>query len=260
VQRGAGIAVDVLQAKSRLQLAKERRVAFDGALKDAFARYTQVFGHPPDVGTMREPPPPRALLPETPERAVNVAEAENPAIDAALATAEAASERRRMARSGYYPSLAVVAAATRERNPDIVQGTRRDLSVVVQATWNLFSGFATQASVAEAAYEYRASQDNQEIVRRKVIEATQLAWDELQTARERVDLLENGVAIATEVFEARHKLREAGRETVINVLDAENELYNARIALTIAEGDQMIAAFRVLQGMGRLDRGELNLD
>ncbi len=260
VQRGAGIAVDVLQAKSRLQLAKERRVAFDGGLKDAIARYTQVFGHPPDAATMQEPPPPLALLPETPEQAVSIAEAENPAIDAALATAEAASERRRMARSGYYPSVAVVAAATRERNPDIVQGTRRDLSVVVQATWNLFNGFATQASVAQAAYEYRASQDNQEIVRRKVVEATQLAWDELDTARERVALLQNGVAIATEVFDARHKLREAGRETVINVLDAENELYNARIALTIAEGDQMIAAFRVLQGMGRLDRGELNLD
>jgi len=260
VQRGAGIAVDVLQAKSRLQLAKERRVAFEGGLKDAMARYAQIFGHPPQTSTMDEPVAPLTLLPDTPEQAMTIAEGENPAIDAALATAEAASERRRLARSGYYPSLAVVAAATRERNPDIVQGTRRDLSVVLQATWNLFNGFATQAGVAQAAYEYRASQDNQEVVRRKVIEATQLAWDELETARQRVELLENGVAIATEVFEARQKLREAGRETVINVLDAENELYNARINLTIAEGDRTIAAFRVVQGMGRLDRGELALD
>lgn len=47
VQRGAGIAVDVLQAKSRLQLAKERRVAFEGGFADAVTRYIQVFGHPP---------------------------------------------------------------------------------------------------------------------------------------------------------------------------------------------------------------------
>jgi adhesin transport system outer membrane protein len=260
VQRGAGIAVDVLQAKSRLQLAKERRVAFEGGLKDAIARYTQIFGHPPQPATMSLPPPPVSLLPDTPEQAIAIAEAENPAIDAALATVEAASERRRLARAGYYPTLAVVAGASRQRNPDIVQGTRSDLSVALQATWNLFNGFATRASVAQAAYDYRASQDNQEMVRRRVVEATRLAWDEFETARQRVDLLENGVAIASEVFEARQKLREAGRETAINVLDAENELYNARISLTIAQGDLTIAAFRVVQGMGRLDRGELALD
>ncbi len=49
VQRGSGVAVDVLQAKSRLQIAKERRVNFEGALEDAISRYTQVFGHPPDI-------------------------------------------------------------------------------------------------------------------------------------------------------------------------------------------------------------------
>ena len=52
VQRGGGIAVDVLQAKSRLQLAKERRVSFEGALADAIARYVQVFGHAPHIDRM----------------------------------------------------------------------------------------------------------------------------------------------------------------------------------------------------------------
>ena len=79
------------------------------------------------------------------------------------------------------------------------------------------------------------------------------------TAQQRVDLLENAVAIASEVFEARQKLREAGRETVINVLDAENEVYNARINLTQARGDVRLAIYRVLQGMGRLGPAELGL-
>jgi adhesin transport system outer membrane protein len=67
------------------------------------------------------------------------------------------------------------------------------------------------------------------------------------------------VAIASEVFEARQKLREAGRETVINVLDAENEVYNARINLTQASGDAQLAIYRLLQGMGRLGPAELGL-
>ena len=79
----------------------------------------------------------------------------------------------------------------------------------------------------------------------------------MMTAEERVALLENAVNIASEVLDARTKLREAGRETVINVLDAENEFYNARINLVIATGDAKRASFPVLQGIGRLELGDL---
>jgi len=72
-------------------------------------------------------------------------------------------------------------------------------------------------------------------------------------------LLENAVAIASEVFEARQKLREAGRETVINVLDSENEVYNARINLVEVSGDATRAAYQLLQGMGRLGPRQLGL-
>lgn len=141
MQRGAGIGVDVLQAKSRLQIAKERRVAYEGALEDATARYIQVFNHPPDLTAMPEPAPAEGLLPRDLDEAMVVAEQENPAIDGSLATVEVASERRRLARAGHYPTLNVVGAATYEKNNDLVLGTRVDYSVVLQATWNLFNGF-----------------------------------------------------------------------------------------------------------------------
>lgn len=257
VRRGAGIAVDVLLAKSRLQIAKERRVAFEGGLEDALARYLRLFGHAPEVAQMTDSVPREDLVPATVEAALVFAERENPAIDASLATVEIASEKRRLMRADYYPRFNVVAAANREKDNDLVEGTRTDYSVLLQATWNIFSGFATRAGVAQAAADYRASQDNHERIRREVMEHTRLAWNELQTARARVDLLDNASAIAEEVLSARTKLREAGRETAINVLDAENELYNARINLTQARGDRTLAVYRLLQGMGRLDAATL---
>jgi outer membrane protein, adhesin transport system len=259
VQRGAGIAVDVLQAKSRLQVAKERRIGFEGGLADAMARYIQVFGHPPEVAAMTEPTPPVALLPGSMKVALDTTQTENPAVDASLATVAVADERKRLARSDYYPKLDVVARANRENDSDLVRGTRTDMSVVLAATWNLFNGFATEAGVNQAAAEYKAARQNHQIVTRKVEEATRLAWHEWTTSQQRVELLQNAVAIALEVFEARHKLREAGRETVINVLDAENEVYNARIGLVIAEGNVRLAQYRLLQGMGRLGPAELGL-
>jgi adhesin transport system outer membrane protein len=257
VQRGGGIAVDVLQAKSRLQLAKERRVTFEGGLADAVARYIQVFGHPPEIDRMTPPPTPKTQLPDDLDEALEVARENNPAIESSLATVDVADERRRLARSDYYPRIDIVTSANRENDNNLVRGTSVDMSVVMQATWNLFNGFATAAGVSQASAEYQASLRNHDNVARQVTQQTRLAWNEMMTAQERVELLENAVNIASEVLEARTKLREAGRETVINVLDAENEVYNARINLVVATGDAKRAAYQVLQGVGRLELGDL---
>ncbi len=259
VQRGGGIAVDVLQAKSRLQLAKERRVTFEGGLADAVARYIQVFGHAPEIDRMISPPLPKAQLPEDLDEALEIARENNPAINSSLATVDVSDERRRLARSDYYPRIDIISSANRENDNNLVRGTSIDVSVVMQATWNLFNGFATASSVSQAAAEYQANLRNHDNVARQVVQQTRLAWNEMATAEERVALLENAVNIASEVLDARTKLREAGRETVINVLDAENEVYNARINLVIATGDAKRASYQVLQGIGRLELRDLNL-
>ncbi len=87
---------------------------------------------------------------------------------------------------------------------------------------------------------------------REVSQEVEAAWNELHTARERVELLENAVALAAEVFDSKRRLRDTGRETALNVLDAENELYNARINLVGATFDARRAAYRLLQSMGEL--------
>ncbi|MBK8176732.1 MAG: TolC family outer membrane protein [Rhodospirillales bacterium] len=259
VQRGSGIAVDVLQAKSRLQVAKERRVGFEGGLADATTRYIQVFGHPPEIGAMTAPQTPTGLLPGDLAQTLELARQENPAIDSSLANVAIADEKKRLVRSEYYPTLDIVARADRENDNDLVQGTRTDASVVLSARWNLFSGFSTAAGLKQAGLDYKVARENHDLLARKLDEETRLAWNDWATARRRVELLDNAVAIASEVFDARHKLREAGRETVINVLDAENEVYNARISLTQASGDETLSAFRLLQAVGRLRPEDLGL-
>jgi hypothetical protein len=124
--------------------------------------------------------------------------------------------------------------------------------VKVQASWELFNGFATRAATAQAAHQFLSTIDTANFTRRKVAEEVRLAWQALETARERVALLQNAVNIAAEVFDARRKLREAGTETVINVLDAENAVFDARINLVAAQHDARVATYRLLAAMGRL--------
>ena len=259
VRRGSGIAVDVLEAKSRLQIAKERLVSFEGALEDASSRYKQVFGRPPDLENMFDPWPPIELIPNTLDQAIANAIRENPAMNNSAASVELARERRRTAEADLFPSINLEGTANYEKNNDTTIGIRQDYTVLVRATWDLFSGLATPASMDQASYDYRASQDNHIFVERKVTEQVNLSWQSLITTQNRVHLLENAVNIAAEVFASRVKLRDAGKETIINVLDAENQVTSAQINFTSTSYDERLASYQLLLAMGRLKSENLNL-
>lgn len=257
VQRGSGITLDVLQSKARLQIARERRVAFEGELANAVTRYVQVFGHAPNVESMVAPEVAASLMPLSIEDAVAVALVEHPEAENSANLIDLAQQRRRTAKSDYFPRVDLVGKINYEDNVDGVESVRRDHSVVVRANWELFSGFSTRASVAEAAYQYAASVDNRNFVAQKVVEDVNLAWENLQTAQRRLALLTNAVNIAIEVHQARVTLRDTGKETVLNVLDAQNEVFSAQINEASADHDTRTAAYRLLLAMGRLDAEHL---
>ena len=259
VQKGSGIAVDVLQAKSRLQLSKERRVRFEGALEDAFTRYTQAFNVAPQIDKLNEPMPSSDLLPDSLEAAINVALSENPQLQQTDRQVAVAREKKAGAGFDLMPNIDIVGKMGYESDNAATEGTRRDMSVVLQANWDLFSGFSSRANVAQASYDYAASRDTYDYTIRKTVENVRLAWQKLKTSRERLALLENAVNIASEVFESRKKLRSAGKETVINVLDAETEISNARINFATASFDEREALYGLLLSMGRLTLPELEV-
>lgn len=260
VERGAGIAVDVLQAKSRLEIAKERLVTFEGDLENSISAYVQVFDHAPNLDTMSDPTVPVDLIPDNLERAIAIAINDNPAIVNSATNVAVAREQKKRLGSEYLPSLDLVGKWYVEKNVDSVPGMQRDYQVLLQASWNLFSGFTTSSKSRQAALDLGAKKDTQDLTERRVIEQTRVSWQSLATARQRVDLLENAVNIASEVFDARQKLREAGKDTVINVLDAANEIFSARINFVQASYDEQIAVYQLLLAMGQLSANQLGLD
>lgn len=258
VKRGSGMAVDVLSAKHRLQVAKERRVAYEGALEQALSRYQQVFGHAPDTTSAVEPQPPLDLLPPTLEDAVKAAREENPSVVVARGNVAVSGERTHVAEAGNYPTVDLVGRSSWQSYKDGVDGLRREYTMLVQLNWELFSGFRTQSQIAQASYDYAASKDTSRQADRKAEESVRLAWSQLSTAKERLSLLENAVTLATEVFEARKKMREAGKETVIDVLDAESDITNAQINYVVASYDLRMAAYQVIYAIGRLETDQLD--
>ncbi len=260
VQRGSGITVDVLQAKSRLQLAKERRVALEGRLKAAVARYQQVYSTAPDVADLVDPVPPIALLPADVDTAINLAMDDNPALAASAKGIDIASQERIAARSDFFPRLDLVGSAGYDNDVDGVEGYRENYSIVLRVTWEFFSGFATQSRVkrASAVYGQRMSEFND--AGRRVTEEVRLAWENLETSKSRVELLQNAVNIAEEVYDARQRLREAGQESSINVLDSLSELKTAQINFVDASYNARLSVYRVLRAVGHLRPQDMGLD
>lgn len=252
VQRGSGIAVDVLQAKSRLQVAKEQRVAFEGRLQEALARYNQLFGHMPDIARLEDIRPKESLIPESLDSAVEQARQFHPALRQVRFQTDIAREGRRIAKAEYYPTVDLVGAIDYQDNISTTRGIQRDQSLLVRARWEFFSGFRTRARLEVASRVLASRKDTYNFASRRIEEDVRVAWDQLMTGRRRVDLLQNAVNLAIEVFNAKKRLRESGKETALNVLDAEREVSDARIKLITADYDARIASYLLTRRTGML--------
>jgi len=259
VQRGSGIAVDVLQAKSRLQVAKEQRVALEGGLQETLARYKQLFGHLPEISSLEEGKPPEGLVPSDLDSAIETAQKYHPALRQTRYQLDIAREQQRIARSDYYPTFDLVGTLDYADNNGTTRGINRNQSLLVQARWEFFSGFRTRARVEGASRTSAARKNSFNFALRRVEEDVRVAWESLLTVRRRVDLLNNAVNLAIEVFNAKKRLREAGKETSLNVLDAEREVFSARINQISAEFDARIASYLLARRTGKLTPAVLGL-
>jgi adhesin transport system outer membrane protein len=260
VERGAGIEVDVLQAKSRLQLAIEARVNLEGQLRRAMAEYVASFQRQPDITQMRLTPPPLEIVPPSVDEAIGMARINNPVLAGRQFLARSARYTIEAQRAGYHPSIDLVGRANHENGVGGVRDQKRDGAVLIELSWQMFSGFRTDSAVEsaqETMIERLAATDR---TQREVERQVRQAWTKLENTRERKELLLNAVSIAQEVFTARRKLRAAGKETTLNVLDAENEVFQAEQNLIRADYDARVAVYELGSAMGILTPDLLELD
>lgn len=258
VSRGGGIAVDVLQAKTRLQISKERRVFYEQGYRDAMANYGQVFGHAPDVSRMQEIDVPMQQLPSSLDEAIALGQNKNSSLVESRLQSQRAIKAIGSERSGFFPVVDLVATQSHEKNVNQVP-RRNETSLLVRLNWSLFSGGETYYRESAARKQSEALTEREAGVTRKVEESVRVSWNQLVNNRERQDLLENAGNIAFETMQHRKRLRDAGKETALNVLDAENEYYGVIGNKINALYDARIGGYRLLQAIGRLNAGNLGV-
>lgn len=247
---GAGRRAEVALAKSRLTQAQARYMTAIGDVKLAKAQYTALTGFAPE--NLQMPKVPFAELPYDLDRAISSALSGNPALKSQAANEKASLAKVKVARAKLFPELSAEIDASDSNNLDGVEGTNQNAMALLVLHYNLFNGGSDLASLRQARQEnIQTSQDAVE-VQREIIQNVTEAFTAYQTDLARIQKLKASVHESALVVKDYKTLFMLGQEQLFNVLDAENELFNAKVALMNAQFSRDVHVYQILAIMGIL--------
>ena len=247
---------DVAQAESRLAGALADRRLAEGDLEVSRATYRQIIGTMP--GSLTRPELPSAPVADG-ERAASLADEKNPDVLAAVYDAAAAQSNVRAVTGELLPSVDVSANASRSRNQAIEDRTNTTVSVTADLTIPLYQTGSVSARVREAKQLAGRARRLIDDARRSAIQDATSAWETLIAARARIVALDSQVRAALIALDGVSQEATVGSRTVLDVLDAEQELLNAQVGLVGAQRDEVVAHFDLVAAVGGLTARGLSL-
>ena len=244
-----GIA-DVRQAEARLAASVDNLEQIRGDFSDAISTYMQVVGEMPHDLQLERPP--ASALPRDMEAAALRASTSNPTVLIAASDVDVASAEVRGARAGYFPQLNVEAGTSVGNDLDGVDGSNVSAEVLLVMRYNLFRGGADVAQEREAFHRLNESRSTLARARRRAEEDARASFITLETARARTATLRDQVEANRRTRDAYADQFVVGQRTLLNLLDAENELFVSRVNLTTTEYQERFAVYRVVTVTGAL--------
>lgn len=250
VEAGIGRGVDLEQAGGRLALAESNLVTEASNLHDVSARFQRVVGvNPPDP--LQDPGSFSGKLPSSDEL-MQGAFRSAPEMNAALENIRAARAEMKSKKGAYWPTLALQASVAHDRNVDnlIDRETRGRLELLLN--YNLFNGGSDRARVRQYNEKLYESYDLRDKVCRDLRQTTRIAWNDTLKLQDQLQFQDQHQLATAKARDAYRKQFDIGQRTLLDLLDSENELYDARRTYLISEADMEVAHARVLAPTGHL--------
>ena len=250
-QAGVGRRVDLEQAGGRLALAESNLLTETSNLHDVSARYQRIVGELPPAD-MSEPGLLQAGIPATGNEVMATAIVKSPAIAAAVENIRSAQMNRDGRRAGFMPKLDFRARQGLTQNKDGVVGQHEDRVVEVVLNYNLFRGGSDLAATRQAASNLNAAKDLRDKACRDVRQTLAIAYNDTRRIAEQLRYLDAHQLAQEKVREAYRKQFDIGQRSLLDLLDTENELFQARRAYIGALAEHGIAHARTHAATGTL--------
>ncbi len=248
---------DVAQAESRLARAVSDRIEAEGALAEAAAVYEEVIGRSPS-DTVQPPLP--MNLPASMQSAVDIALASNPDVVAAEFQQRAAGHRVEAAEAEFEPEVNLVGRVSHDRNRTVDDSNTTQASVLAELTVPIYQQGFVSSQVRQQKQLSNQRRIEIEQARRRAQQEAVASWEALETARAQTTSFESEVEANRIALDGVQQENLVGARTVLDVLDAEQELLTSQVNLVTAQRDLVLAAYRTIAAMGSMTAQDLALD
>jgi outer membrane protein len=256
---------DVAQSDSRLALAEADLRSANSDLIAARETYIRLVGRAP---ANLEAPPPLPGLPQTAVEAVEIALKYNPDLIAARERADAAGFDTKAAAAGRRPTLGLTTGVDYTNYFNTLGGAFANQLFQEETTSNmalqlripLFQGGAISARYRQAGARESATLEQMIATERDIIAQTRSAYAAWQASNAVIESSKQAVAAAELSLEGVRAENSIGNRTIIEVLNAEQELLQSRAQLVTARRNAYVAGFTLLAAMGKAEARDLNLE
>ena len=247
---------DVAQAEARLSRAVSDLVQAEGNLASSRAAYVRLVGAAPGA---LEPASRLTDLPEDEATAIDVAMESNPSLHAARADEEASRHAIDVSLGRLLPEVRLDGEHSRRTDVSALVGRADDYRLTARVTVPLYRGGAVYSEIRRSREDNSRRRIEVEATRRQVVEGVTRAWEALNTARAEILSRRDEVRAAEIALEGVRQESIVGARTTLDVLDAEQELLDARVALVVVERDEFVASFELAAAIGGLTAANLEL-
>ncbi|MGA9854719.1 MAG: TolC family outer membrane protein [Gammaproteobacteria bacterium] len=254
-ENGEVTHTDVAQAQARLAGAQASLIQAQGALAASRADYARVVGAEP--GKLQQPALP-ASLPATEVETVQLAQ-KNYTVLAARYTENAAQQQAEAVAGKQEPSVALTGQLLEAQDPEIAFSRIDTRSIMLTISMPLYSGGALDAEQHAAEQRAVASHDDLLDAQRQAQLDAVNAWQAYQTAKAKLDAINSQIEAEQIAASGVRDEAAVGERTTLDVLNADQELLNARVNLIRAQRDLLVAAYALKAATGQLTADSLRL-
>lgn len=250
LRAGVGSRADVVQTQARLARARATYVDTNNDLADAEAEYTRLVGQFP--GDLVLPEVPQNTLPTTMEELVRLASTNNPTVKVREADAKVANLDVDVAEAVFYPQISLQGTTSYDEDADGVNSYTYQNALGLRMNWNLFNGGTDVATRQELLMREEQAKGERFDAVLEAEEEARRSWFAWLASQQRLQELSSSVVFNQETRLAYERQFQVGQRTLLDVLDAENELFTSRGQLISADINQMRASYRMLANVGEL--------
>ncbi len=251
---------DVAQAEARLSTGRSQLATAESNYISSRAVYLQVIGVPAPARLSPAAPVDR-FSPRTLDGAVARGRAEHPTVTAAMYNVDVATQQVKVTEGALYPTISAVGNVQKSygntSSLTVIENLNASLSA--QLSVPLYQGGAEYAAIRQAKETLGQRRMDLDTARDQVQSTVTQAWGQLEAAKAQVISTSSSVTANEIAVNGVREEARVGQRTTLDVLNAQQDLLNARVALVTAQRDRVVASYTVLAATGALSPQVLGL-